>query len=41
MCYVKIELKDGFFYKDGAGYKVNFLQKEAEQFPFVYDISTI
>ncbi len=38
MCYVKIELKEGFFYKDGTGYKVSFQQKEAEQFPFDFDI---
>jgi len=38
MCYVKIELKEGFFYKDGIGYKVNFQLKEAEQFPFDFDI---
>lgn len=38
MCYVRIDLKDGFFYKDGVGYKVNFQQKTAEQFPFDFDI---
>jgi general stress protein 26 len=38
MCYVKIELKEGFFYKDGTGYKVNFQLKEVEQFPFDFDI---
>lgn len=37
MCYVKIELKDGFFYKDGTGYKVNFKLKEAKEFPFNLD----
>lgn len=37
MCYVKIELEEGFFYKDKIGYKVNFKLKEAEQFPFDYD----
>jgi general stress protein 26 len=37
MCYVKIELIEGFFYKDGIGYKVNFQLKEAEQFPFNID----
>jgi len=41
MCYVKIELKEGFFYKDGIGYKVNFQLKEAEQFPFEFDIVTV
>jgi len=38
MCYVKIEIKEGFFYKDGTGYKVNFQLKEVEQFPFDFDI---
>lgn len=38
MCYVKIELKEGFFYKDGLGYKANFQLKEAEEFPFNLDI---
>lgn len=38
MCYVQIKLKDGFFYKDGIGYKVNFNEKEAEEFPFDFDI---
>lgn len=41
MCYVKIELKEGFFYKDGTGYKVNFPQKTAEQIPFDSDIIPI
>ncbi len=41
MCYVKIELKEGFFYKDGIGYKVSFQLKEVEQFPFDYDAGTI
>lgn len=41
MCYVKIEVKEGFFYKDGIGYKVNFKLKEAEQFPFDFDAGTI
>lgn len=38
MCYVKIELEEGFFYKDGIGYKVNFQLKEVEEFPF--DLNT-
>ena len=41
MCYMKIELEEGFLYKDGTGYKVNFIQKEAEQFPFEFEIDTI
>jgi len=38
MGYVKSELNEGFFYKDGIGYKVNFNIKEVEQFPFDFDI---
>ncbi|GLC30173.1 pyridoxamine 5'-phosphate oxidase family protein [Clostridium omnivorum] len=38
MCYVKIELRQGFFYKDGTGYKVDFKNKKAEEFPFAFDI---
>ncbi len=38
MCYVRIDLKEGFFYKDGTGYKVKFQQKDVEQFPFDFDI---
>lgn len=38
MCYIKIELTDGFFYKDGKGYKVDFIAKKAEEFPFEFDI---
>ncbi len=38
MCYVKIELSKGFFYKDGSGYRVDFHTKEAEEIPFEFDI---
>lgn len=38
MCYMKIELKQGFFYKDGTGYKVDFENRKAEEFPFTFDI---
>ena len=38
MCYIKIELKQGFFYKDGTGYKVDFENKKADEFPFTFDI---
>ncbi len=34
MCYVKFVPETGFFYKDGTGYKANFMNKEAEKFPF-------
>lgn len=38
MCYVKIDLEHGFFYKDGTGYKVNYADRTAEVFPFIFDI---
>ncbi|HAQ40625.1 MAG TPA: pyridoxamine 5-phosphate oxidase [Clostridiales bacterium] len=41
MCYVKIELKQGFFYKDNIGYNVDFEKRKAEEFPFTFDIVTI
>ena len=41
MCIVKIDLENGFFYQDGTGYTVNFVQKEAEQFSFAFDITPI
>ncbi|RII33480.1 pyridoxamine 5'-phosphate oxidase family protein [Clostridium chromiireducens] len=41
MCYIKIELKQGFFYKDGTGYKIDFENREAEEFPFTFDIVMI
>ncbi|MBB2183949.1 pyridoxamine 5'-phosphate oxidase family protein [Lachnospiraceae bacterium MD1] len=34
MCYVRIDLTNGFFHKDGKGYKVDFVNKTAEEFPF-------
>lgn len=37
MCYIKIMLTEGFFHKDGMGYKVNFTNKTAEEFPFNLD----
>lgn len=41
MCYVKVELNNGFFYKDGTGYKVDFNSRTAEEFPFEFDIFMI
>ncbi|MDO5292544.1 MAG: pyridoxamine 5'-phosphate oxidase family protein [bacterium] len=38
MCYVKVELEHGFFFKDGKGYEVDFLAQEAKEFPFKTDI---
>lgn len=34
MCYVKFIPEKGFFYKDGTGYKINFIDKEVDSFPF-------
>jgi hypothetical protein len=41
MCYVKIDLEAGFFYKDGTGYRVNFVEKTCEEFPFESDVTVI
>lgn len=41
MCYVRIELQSGFVYQNGTGYKINFLLKEAEEFPFDFDIDVV
>ena len=41
MCYIKVDLNQGLFYKDGTGYKVNFENKTAEKFPFIFDIVKI
>lgn len=38
MCYVKIELKQGFFYKEDIGYKVDFEERNAEEFPFKFNL---
>ena len=37
MCYIRIDLIDGFFHKDGTGYKVDFTAKEADAFPFDFN----
>lgn len=41
MCYVKVELTNGFLYKDGTGFKVDFIARDAEEFPFDFDIGII
>jgi Pyridoxamine 5''-phosphate oxidase. len=38
MCYIKIELQGGFFYKAGTGYKVDFMNNTVETFPFTFDV---
>lgn len=39
MCYIRIEPEDGFFHKDGVGYRIDFLNQKAVEFPFTFDIS--
>lgn len=39
MCYVRIEPGSGFFHKNGKGYKVDFVNRTAEEFPFDFDIA--
>lgn len=41
MCYVKIELTWGFFYKDRTGFEVDFKNRKADKFPFTFDVITI
>jgi len=41
MCYLKIELKEGFIHKDRIGYKVDFKSKEFNEFPFDFDVVII
>lgn len=41
MAYVKIELEDGFVYNNGIGYKVDFKNREAEEFPFDFNVVTV
>ena len=38
MCYLKVEIIDGFFYKDSIGYSMNFKDRTAKEFPFIFDI---
>ncbi len=37
MCYIRVELGQGFFYKDGTGYDVDFANRTAKAFPFAFD----
>ena len=41
MCYIKVELEKGFFHRDGRGYKVDFINQQAETFPFAPDVLEI
>lgn len=38
MCYMKIELNNGFFYADGIGYQVDFKSNSVKNIPFTYDL---
>jgi uncharacterized pyridoxamine 5'-phosphate oxidase family protein len=38
MCYIRVKLTEGFFFKDGTGYAVDFTAGEAKEFPFTSDI---
>ena len=38
MCYIRIELMRGFFFKDGKGYDVDFTERHAKAFPFDSDL---
>ena len=39
MCYIRVDPEEGFFHRDGVGCRIDFLEKSAEEFPFVFDIS--
>ncbi len=41
LCYVKVDLSSGFFYKDGTGYQADFLEKKVDVFPFKFDICLV
>ena len=34
MCYIRVDLQEGFIHKDGTGYRIDFENKTAEGFPF-------
>lgn len=41
MCYVRVDLTAGFFCKDGTGYKVDFVNRTADEFPFARDTESV
>ncbi len=41
MCYIKFEPEHGFFYQDGTGYNVDFQNRTAQAFPFVFDMVVV
>ncbi len=40
-CLIQIKLNEGFFYHDGTGYKVDFINKTTTSFPFQFDITLL
>lgn len=41
MCYLEIKLSKAFTYDNGLGYKIDFNEKKAEEFPFSLEIIPI
>lgn len=41
MCYIRIDLSNGFIFKDGTGYQIDFINNSANEFPFQSDIIEI
>lgn len=41
MCYIRVSVTRGFFYKDGHGFDVDFVSKTAKMFPFEDNIDDI
>jgi len=41
LCIVKMVPEKGFIFKDGSGYKIDFVGKTATEFPFTTDIVVI
>lgn len=37
MCILCIQPETGFFHRDGTGYQMDFVQRTAKTFPFVFD----
>lgn len=37
MCFVRIQPSAGFFHQDGTGYRVDFIRREAIEFPLIFD----
>lgn len=37
MCILRVQPETGFFHSNGTGYQVDFVQRTAKAFPFVFD----